>query len=293
MSENIKYWIKAIRIRTLFLAISCILLGTFLASSQNLFNLRNAILCFLTTIFLQILSNLANDYGDFVNGADSKFRKGPERLVSSGKISQKDMKIGIILFGLFSAISGFLLIASENLLIFIPLGILAIIAATTYTMGVRPYGYIGLGDMFVFIFFGLVGVIGSYYLQSHIFDFDVILPAISCGLFSTAVLNINNMRDIDSDRLAGKKTIPVKIGLKNAKIYHLSLLTIGFISSLLFVILNYESFWQFLFLISLPFFIKNGMAIFKNNAEKLDPYLKQMSISTLIYVITFGIGINL
>jgi len=290
---NIKYWITAIRVRTLLLAVSCILLGTFLARSENLLNPRTVILCFSTAIFLQILTNFANDCGDFINGADTDSRNGPERVIATGKISLSDMKKGVLLFTILSAISGLLLIIHENLLIFIPLGILAIIAAITYTMGFKPYAYIGLGDFFVFIFFGLVGVMGSYYLQAHTFNLEVVLPAISCACFSTGVLNINNIRDMKTDKIANKITIPIRIGLKNAKIYHLSLLIIGYLSSLLFVILNYRNMGQLLILVSLPFFIKNGIGVLKNNDEGLDPYLRQMSISTLVYVITFGIGINL
>ncbi|MEK7433391.1 MAG: 1,4-dihydroxy-2-naphthoate polyprenyltransferase [Cyanobacteriota bacterium] len=288
---ELKPWISAIRLRTLPLALSSIALGSFIATSQGLFSFRVTFLCLLTTLFLQILSNLANDYGDYVSGVDGQHRKGPERSVQSGKISASSMKNAIILFAILSAISGLSLIYGENLAIFIPLGFASILCAITYTIGRKPYGYLGLGDISVFTFFGLVGVIGSYYLQTHRFDWDIILPASSLGFFSTAVLNVNNMRDIESDRISGKKSIPVRLGLKKAKQYHYFLLISAFLCGLIYVILNYKSPFQFLFFLSLPLIIKNIQGIKKSNEPaELDLFLKQTAITTLIFVITFGIG---
>ncbi len=289
--SNAKLWLKAFRLRTLPLALASIGLGSFIAASRGFFNLKVTILCILTTLFLQILSNLANDYGDSVHGADGKNREGPERLVQSGDISLNSMRIAIIIFAVLSAISGMLLIYRENLLLFVPLGILAIIAAITYTVGKKPYGYAGLGDISVFIFFGLVGVLGTYFLQAHQFSWELILPAASCGFFSTAVLNINNIRDINSDKIAGKMSLPVRLGPEKSRIYHLFLLIIGLTSAILYTILQFKSLWQLLFLLIIPLLIKNGKSIWsKKQASELDPFLKQMAITTLLFVLTFGIG---
>jgi len=300
MSNNIKNWITAFRLRTLPLALSCIAMGSFLAYFRHDFSLNVFIFSFLTTIFLQVLSNLANDYGDAVFGADNDSREGPNRMVQDGLISKRDMKWMIIFFGLLSLVTGIILLyvsdlSKSDFLMFFGLGILAIIAAINYTIGFKlPYGYKGYGDVFVFIFFGLVAVLGSYYLHAKSFDWQLLLPAFTCGFFATAVLNINNMRDIESDKIAGKNSIPVRIGLNNAIWYHAALLFGGFLFSFVFVVLNYKTPMQFLFVLSLPLLIKNYLGI-KNakSSQEFDPYLKQMAISTLIFVVLFGVGLVL
>lgn len=292
-----KAWIEALRPRTLPLALSSIAMGSFLAVAYNVFNTVICILALLTTALLQMLSNLANDYGDFQHGADSDEREGPSRMVQSGAISAEQMRNAIILFTLLCLITGILLLYLafnnnwEKFIPFLVLGVISIVAAIAYTMGVRPYGYAGLGDISVFLFFGMVGVGGSFYLFSQNWSNDILLPAVSCGTFSVAVLNINNIRDIKSDEKAGKYSIPVRIGKKKAVAYHWILLMAGVISAVLFTILNYESVWQWLFLISIPALYYNGKKVSELPSEKLDPYLKQMALSTLLFVITFGTGL--
>lgn len=203
-------WLHAIRLRTLPLALSSILIGSFLAAFEGSFRWEVFGLAAVTTIFLQVLSNLANDYGDSVHGADSLERKGPIRAVQSGIISLPEMKRAMIVLAICSFLSGIALLYLalgdwKLFLLFLGFGLLAIYAAITYTSGSNPYGYIGLGDISVFAFFGLLGVVGTYFLHSLDFDWLVMLPAVSLGCFSTAVLNINNIRDIDSDIKAGKK----------------------------------------------------------------------------------------
>ena len=289
---------QAIRLRTLPLALASIAMGSFLAADEGLFNLSIFILAAITTIFLQILSNLANDYGDSLHGADNITRKGPERSVQSGSISARSMKIAISITAILSLSSGTLLLltAIENLnasfFIFLLLGIAAILAAMGYTMGKNPYGYAGFGDLFVLLFFGLLGVLGTCFLFSGYLNPYHILPALTSGLFATAVLNVNNIRDIESDNLAGKKSIPVRIGRQKAVIYHWLLLGVGFGLSVIYVIINYYSPFQFLFIISLPLFIKNGFDVKnKTTASELDPSLKKMAISSLIFTLLFGIGL--
>ncbi len=296
---QIKPWISAFRLRTLPLALSSIAMGSFLAAAEGKFNGIIFFLCCLTTIFLQILSNLANDYGDSVNGADHAGRKGPMRAVQSGAITAHAMKNAVILFVIFCLISGIsLLLISfginyQLLLIFLGLGVLSIIGAITYTVGKRPYGYAGLGDISVLLFFGLVGVMGSNYLFTKTFSTQLILPALTCGFFSVGVLNINNVRDIESDKKAGKNSIPVRIGKNNAAIYHWFLLIGGTFAALVYTFISYQSVFQFIFLLSTPLLIKIGMAVSKKSSLELDPYLKQMALSTLLFVVLFGVGLLL
>jgi 1,4-dihydroxy-2-naphthoate octaprenyltransferase len=274
-------------------------MGGFLASAAGAFRWSIFLLCILTTIFLQILSNLANDYGDSIHGADSADRKGPSRAVQSGAISAAQMKAAVIIFVLLSLASGIslLLVAFgpdwNAILFFFGLGILSILAAIAYTVGKKPYGYAGLGDLSVLVFFGLVGVMGSYYLFAKAINLLQILPALSCGFFSIAVLNINNIRDIESDRKAGKFSIPVRIGKDKATVYHWFLLICGLVAAVVYSILTFASGWQFLFLITLPLFLKIGAAVQRKPSHELDPYLKQMALSTLLFVILFGAGLLL
>lgn len=291
-----KEWISAFRLRTLPLALSSILMGSFLVARVEAFDWRICLLTILTTIFLQILSNLANDYGDSIHGADSAQRQGPSRSVQDGVISKTSMMYAIKLFAGLSLATGtvLLLLAFDNymvLLIFLALGLLAIYCAIAYTATKKPYGYMGLGDLSVFVFFGWVGVLGTYFLQIQEIDIKILLPATSCGLFAVGVLNINNIRDIESDESAGKRSIPVRIGRDRAVIYHALLILLGWFSGIAYVALDYVSTWQLMFLVALPLFIKNIIAVSKKtSALDLDPYLKQLALSTLLFVVLFGIG---
>jgi 1,4-dihydroxy-2-naphthoate octaprenyltransferase len=290
-------WLHAIRLRTLPLALASILMASFIAFYKGLFRWEVLFLAALTTTLLQILSNLSNDYGDSYHGADNMERKGPIRAVQSGMIGPEEMKRAMILFTALSFISGVLLLYVSIsdfylFLSFIVLGILAIIAAITYTTGSRPYGYAGLGDISVFMFFGVVGVLGTYYLHTMEFSTQLILPALSLGLFSTSVLNINNIRDIKSDSKAGKKSIPVRIGRAAAVKYNWFLIITGNVTIILFVILE-QAWGGLLALLMAPVMIKIGRSISNKNktSKEIDPYLKKMAISTLIWVIAFGTGI--
>ena len=287
---------QAIRLRTLPLALSSILMGSFLAAFQEEFRFWVFLMAAFTTVFLQILSNLANDYGDSIHGADSAEREGPVRAVQSGIISLGEMKKAMFLLGSLSLISGLLLLYIslqdwKMFLLFLGLGIAAIVAAVTYTSGSKPYGYAGLGDISVFLFFGLLGVLGTYFLHSLSFDWSIVLPAVSLGFFSTTVLNINNIRDIKADTKAGKKSIPVRIGRKNAVVYNWALIFGGNLSLILFAIMN-QSYGCLIALAILPVMVNVGKSVSsKTNPGELDPYLKKMAISTLLWVIAFGVGI--
>ncbi|OJJ15694.1 1,4-dihydroxy-2-naphthoate octaprenyltransferase [marine bacterium AO1-C] len=292
----VKHWISAFRLRTLPLALASIGMGSFLAGAYQLFSLKIFLLAAFTTIFLQILSNLANDYGDSIHGADSSDREGPQRAVQSGKISRQAMYRAMVIFGILSFACGIALLyvaidSWQTFFFFLGLGVLSIIAAITYTAGKKPYGYAGLGDISVVIFFGWVAVLGTFYLHAHLFHWTLLLPATTCGLFATAVLNVNNIRDIESDKKAGKKSIPVRIGRAKAVVYHWILLSAGLLCALGYVFINFRSGYQFIFLVIIPLLWLNARAVKqKTEAAQLDPYLKQMALTTLIFVLTFGIG---
>lgn len=286
------------RPRTLPLALAAIIMGAFLAAAAGGFNGWVVGLAGLTAVFLQILSNLANDYGDSVHGADHGQRLGPPRAVQSGQIAAATMRRAMALFALLAAVSGMALLlvavgwaALPTLLLFIGLGGAAIGAAINYTNGKRPYGYAGLGDLFVLIFFGWVGVLGTYYLQTLRLEWLLLLPATSCGFLAVGVLNVNNIRDIHSDRQAGKRSIPVRVGPQKARLYHWGLLAGAVVMALLYAILEYRSPWQFLFLLALPLLVRHGTAVARtHDPRKLNPMLKQLSLITLFFIIAFGIG---
>jgi 1,4-dihydroxy-2-naphthoate octaprenyltransferase len=257
------------------------------------------LLAIVTTLFLQILSNLANDYGDFVKGTDNDMRLGPKRSMQSGSINRQSMKKAIKLFVFLSLVSGFLLVyvsfGKENIfksLLFIAIGITAILSAIRYTIGDSAYGYSGWGDVFVFIFFGWVAVIGSYFLISLEISTLVFYPATTMGLFSTAVLNLNNLRDYKNDRASGKKTLIVKIGFKNGKIYQLFLILLAWLSFLLYLLLKDAPPFAYLEFLALPLFIRNIVLVFKVKDEQLlDPELKNLALSIILFTILFGIGV--
>jgi len=291
-------WVVALRLRTLPLALASTGMGSFLAAGFRVFSLQTCLLTSLTAILLQILSNLANDYGDYKRGADNEDRIGPQRGLQAGIISLAAMRNAVIFVVLLTLVSGYTLLfeavkGTSVFILFFVLGLISIVAAIKYTMGKNPYGYSGMGDIAVFIFFGIVGVGGTFFLHAHYFQFDILLPASALGLLSTGVLNVNNMRDINSDAATGKNTIVVRMGLANAKRYHVFLIVLAFISLIWFVLLHWNSPWQWVFLITLPLFIVHLISILKSDSAGMDKYLKQLAISTLLLVLCFGISIIL
>ncbi|MDP2424282.1 MAG: 1,4-dihydroxy-2-naphthoate polyprenyltransferase [Bacteroidales bacterium] len=298
---KISNWLQAFRLRTLPLALSTVLLGAFLAYFDGAKNWLVSGLALATTLFLQILSNLANDYGDSAHGLDNEKRVGPKRTVQSGNIGAAEMKLAIIIFTLLSLSTGILLVFAglsrtgmATKLIFFSMGLLAITAAIKYTVGKRPYGYAGFGDLFVFIFFGLAGVMGTYFLITNHFQPAVLLPASAVGFLSMAVLNINNMRDRENDALSGKNTLVVRLGIRVARVYHLVLIVGSMLMGLTYMLINYRSPFQMFFLITVPFFWMNVYGVFRNtNPAELDPYLKRLALTTLLFSVIFGISLVL
>lgn len=296
---SLSAWLVTFRLRTLPLSLSTIILGSFLAAFHYSFSWSVFIWAALTTLFLQILSNLANDYGDAVNGVDNHGRVGPKRSLQTGAITLVQMKIAIVVFVILSLASGVILLIegmkglrfSYGLIMFI-VGLLAIAAALKYTIGKNPYGYAGFGDVAVFLFFGIVGVMGTYYLHTHTITPPEFLPAMSIGFFSTGVLNLNNLRDRDNDRAFGKKTMVVKLGLERAKSYHSSLIISGLLAAIAYSIVYYHSIWQFVYVLTFPLFISSIVSVIKNKQPHLlDPELRKLALTTLAFSILFGWGL--
>lgn len=298
---HIKYnpWIISLRPKTLALSLSTVLLGNALAFWQQSFNLPVTIFTIITAALLQILSNLANDYGDAIKGTDKDNLIGHQRGIQLGLISLRQLKVGLSINILLCVVSGLclLLLACNDiyqLFIFILLGLLSIVAAITYTIGKKPYGYIGLGDLSVFIFFGIIGVMGSDYLQTKIVSLSIILPAISSGLLAVAVLNINNLRDADNDRIHHKRTLIVLWGKTFGKYYHLSLILSALSLLGLFAYLYLKTIWSSLFILTFPLYIQHIYAVFKfNQAKDATPLLIQMVKLALLTNLLYCLGIIL
>lgn len=294
-----KHWIEAARVRTLPLSVSGIIVGSFYAMSQAMFNWNIVLYALLTTLGLQILSNFANDYGDGVKGTDNEDRVGPKRAIQKGVITPFEMKNAIILMSVVTLIFAVLLIYyafKESYLlysfIFLVLGILAIASAIRYTVGKGAYGYRGYGDVFVFIFFGLVSTFGVYFMFSKAIDWLLLLPATAIGFLSVGVLNLNNMRDEESDRKAGKNTIVVQKGGAWAKQYHYFLIISAMVLVLLFAVLNSFHFDQYLFLAAYFPLASHLLTVRRNrNPKLLDPELKKLALSTFFLSILLALGL--
>lgn len=254
----------------------------------------------LTTVLLQVLSNMANDYGDSKKGTDNPERVGPVRTVQGGEISPSQMKKGVILVSLLTLVSGIALLYVsfpgnfQLALLFFCIGLAAIAAAIKYTIGNNAYGYKGFGDLFVLIFFGFAGVLGTYFLNTHLLSWDAFLPALGLGLLSTGVLNLNNMRDMKNDIKSGKHTLASRLGFEKAKIYHAFLVLGGIAFIAAYVFLHFTSYYQLLFFVPVPIIIKDLIAVLKNkNQTLLDPFLKKLAIGTLLLTVFFGISLLL
>ena len=300
---KLKSWIRAARPRTLLLSFSGVLLGAFLAIFEVPEPVEGPtpwlviLFCALTAVLLQILSNLANDYGDFKKGTDGTNRVGPQREMQSGAITEKEMKRGLLVTVLLCLFSGGLLLLATfiarrrmtDVYVFAALGVAAILAALFYTLGKHPYGYRGLGDLFCFLFFGWAAVAGTYYLSAPWFDSSVLLPASAMGFLSNAVLNINNMRDYENDKASGKNSLVVKLGLKNAFVYHCLLIVGAFVSLTIYLILHHAAWYSYLYWLLFPLFLKDLIAIKKSKPEMLDPFLGRQVIHSFLLVVVLGV----
>lgn len=294
-------WISAFRLRTLFLAVAAVVLGSAMAWREGSFCTTIFLLALLLSVAIQILANLANDLGDFQKGTDiTGKRQGPTRALQSGKISQKEMIRAVLLFVILCVATGLALIWSASPFrdpsaawIMITLGAACILAALFYTMGKHAYGYRGLGDLFAFLFFGPVPVVGTWFLHTHLVGWQTVLPAIGLGLISSMILNINNMRDIENDNASGKITLAVKLGLPAAKVYHTLMTLISLACFAGYNILFAPAPWYryaYLLVFLLP--LKILFEIRHKEGQALDPYLKQTSLSGFLLVVAFALLIN-
>jgi len=294
--RKLQAWISACRLRTLPLSISGAIIGSGVAYSEGVFNLSVFVYTILTTLSFQILSNLANDYGDGVKGTDNENRIGPERALQSGIISPKQMRNAIIINVIICLFLVVTLIyqafGADQFLtsfIFIVLGVFAIIAAIKYTVGTSAYGYKALGDIMVFLFFGWLSVLGTYFLYSKQIDFLMLLPASAVGLLSAGVLNLNNMRDFESDKVSRKHTLAGYLGLKNARNYHLTLILTAMVLMLLYFGLSSQNLPILIIMIGfIPLFIHLSVFYKVQSPKDYDPQLKVLALSTFLLAFIFG-----
>ncbi|MDC6363529.1 MULTISPECIES: 1,4-dihydroxy-2-naphthoate octaprenyltransferase [Flavobacteriaceae] len=297
---NIKAWIQAARLRTLPLSLSGIILGTALATKQGFFDLGIFVLALMTTVGFQVTSNFANDYGDGIKGTDNEDRIGPARALQSGWLTRSALKKGIIISIAISLLLAiglvYLAFGLDNLpyiLLFLVLGFLSIWAAIKYTMGSNPYGYMGLGDVFVFLFFGLLGVLGSMFLYTKTIGFTSLLLAIAVGLLCVGVLNLNNLRDVVSDKKHGKNTVVVKMGFQNGKRYHFLLLMAAFICCTVYILMEDLTVLQSVFMVAfVPIFIHLKKVMSTQVPGALDRELKKLALSTFLLAILFYTSVN-
>lgn len=301
MNQKTKTWLSAARLRTLPLSVSGILVGSALANRAGYFDRSVFVLALLTTVSFQVLSNFANDYGDGVKGTDNDRRIGPARALQSGLLTAKELKNGMVVMVLLSLVLSVLVVIGAfgvkywtYSLLFIGLGVVSVVAAINYTVGDKAYGYKGLGDVFVFLFFGLLAVVGSYFLFAKTIDGLVFLPATAVGLLSTGVLHLNNMRDRISDASAGKNTLAVLLGAHKAKYYHALLILGAMLAMLIFAFVQFGSYANWLFLIAfVPLVIHLRTVVQNQNPKDLDPELKKLALSTFLMALLFAVGLVL
>ena len=292
--SKFKAYLRSFRLRTLPLSVAGIVLGTMLAATDGAFHAGRFALALLTVLLLQILSNVANELGDTLRGTDSDERQGMVYSLQSGEISIAAMKRLIVWLVALSALSGVALVAtsfealfSREGVVMLVLGALAIVAALGYTLGRHPYGYMGLGDLFVFLFFGLLSTIGGYFLMCWQVDWRVVLPASACGLWSVGVLNINNIRDMESDR-KNRVTIPILLGERGAKIYQCVLELLPFVLLTAYCHLR-QSPYPYAILVFLPLYVAHLYGVMRSSGRELDPRLPQLSLLTIAACVTFGV----
>lgn len=298
---SVKDWIEAARLRTLPLAISGIIAGGAVAVVDGKIDVKITLLAVLTALLLQVLSNFANDFGDSEKGTDNEHRVGPERTVQSGAISAKQMKSAMVMTSVLALAAGVWLIVEGMLgmpvmgwIVFGLLGVLSIAAAIMYTVGKRPYGYMGLGDLMVFVFFGLVSVLGTAYLNNHMVSWSGVLMAYVVGALSAGVLNLNNMRDAENDKASGKNTLATKLGETGAKRYHFFLIASATLAYAVSLELATDSSLKWLGLAPAILLQKDLLAVFKTKEKaKLDPFLKKLAIGTFLLSVAYLLVVTL
>lgn len=293
----LKAYLRTTRPGTLILSLSGIVMSGFIAYADAVFNPIIFALTLSTAILLQLLADAANDLGDYLHGADSEERIGEKRGLQNGEINYKQMKKVIYCIGGIALLSGSSLILyafksaiSDNGILFFAFGGIAVLAAIKYTLGKYNYGYVGLADGVVFLFFGIAAVSGAYFCYAQDFYLLLLLPSTSIGALSAAVLNVNNMRDIESDAAVNKNTLAVKLGAKKAKIFHYFLVSMAQVIAVLYVFLAKESLSTLLLLPALILLNWHQIRIYRiTSAKDFDPELKLLSLNTLLLVISIGV----
>ena len=297
MNPKIHSSIQSMRLRTLPLSLAGVCLGILLAAADYQVGWGTALLIMLTTVCLQILSNLSNELGDVLHGTDTPDREGPGYGLNNGVLTVPDMKRLIVLFVLLCIGSGLAMIrvsfgtlfSLESVCLML-LGATAILGAMKYTLGRNPYGYRGLGDLYVFLFFGLVSVLGAYFVAVHTIPTALLLlPAASIGCFSVGVLNVNNIRDMKTDA-ANRVTVALKLGLKGARIYQTVLIGLGWLLMLAWCLCRFPDPWHYLFVITLPLYVKHLQGVWTRTGRALDPMLPLLVLSTFLLSLLVGLG---
>jgi len=289
-NQRLKTWLMAIRPKTLSAAIAPVMIGTAMAGGDGVYHIPSAMMCLFAALAIQIGTNLANDYYDFKKGADTADRIGPTRVTQAGLIAPETMKKAfIIAFAVATALSIYLIIRGGWSILLI--GIVSILSGLFYTAGPRPLGYMGLGDVFVLIFFGPVAVAGTYYVQSFEMNAAVILAGLAPGLISVAILAVNNLRDIDSDRAAGKRTLAVRFGRSFAIYeYMATILSASILPVLIYILI--EDHINILACVAISLFAIPAMKTVASSSE--GPTLNRMLAATghllFLYSVIFSIG---
>ena len=286
------------RLRTLPLSVAGVLLGILLAVADWKVDLLTAILVVITTVCLQILSNLSNELGDVLHGTDTEERQGPQYGLNSGAMTVADMKRLIGLFVVLCMVSGaamtwraFGTLLDMTPILVLMLGAAAIIGAMKYTLGHNPYGYNAKGDFYVFLFFGLVSVMGAYFVctKGLGLHWKLLLPAAGVGCFSVGVLNVNNIRDMKTDA-ANRVTIAIKLGAHRARVYQTILICTGWACMIAYCLLCWPSWWHWVWVITLPLYIKHLHMVWTRTDRALDPALPLLVMSTFGLCLLMGIG---
>ena len=290
--------ISSMRLRTLPLSLSGIALGVFLSCADYNVKVITIVFLVLTAVLLQILANLSNELGDVLKGTDNALRQGPQYGLNSGILRVEDMKLLVVIFAALSAVSGVLMIRFSALpslwslegLCFIMLLAAAIMSAMRYTLGHSPYGYRALGDVYVFLFFGLATVAGGYFLcAGEIASLKLLLPAAAIGFFSVGVLNVNNIRDMKTDS-ATRRTVAIILGLKGARIYQTLLIAAGWACALVYCSLKMTDLWDYLFVVTAPLFIIHLAIVWRRQDKALDSALPLLVITSFLFSILMGLG---
>lgn len=285
------------RLRTLPLSLSGIVLGVLLACADYRVRPLTVVLLALTTVLLQILSNLSNELGDTLHGVDAEDRLGMHYSLQEGSMSVPQMKVLIGIIVALCCLSGLAMIRvsfgsffSMQSIALVLLGAGAIWAAMHYTLGSNPYGYRGLGDLFVFLFFGIATVCGGYFICTHeIPSWILLLPAGAAGCFSVAVLNVNNIRDMKSDART-RTTVALRLGGRGARIYQTVLILLGWVLMSAYCCLRFFSWWHFLYVLTLPLFVLHLRGVWTREDAALDPMLPLLVMSSFLFCLLGGLG---